>query len=95
MAKRQAEIPGTERKTVKELNDCAEAYVDVRDKRMKLTEREGEMKERLVTAMRKHGLEVYRDDDASPPLLVVLKPGKDNVRVTTADGVDGSDDDGE
>lgn len=89
MAK-QTQIPGTERKTIKEIDDAAEAYVEARDKRMKLTEREVEAREALVNAMRRNGLEVYRDDSASPALLVLLKPGKDTVKVTTADGVDGA-----
>ena len=28
-------------------------------------------------------LRVYRDDDATPPLLVTLTPGKDKVKVVT------------
>ena len=37
MAKRQQEIPGAERQTIKEIDDAAEMYVEARDKRMKLT----------------------------------------------------------
>lgn len=88
MAKQQ-QIPGTERKTIKEIDDAAEAYVEARDKRMRLTEKEVERREALVNAMKRNGLTIYRDDSASPALLVMLKPGKDVVKVTTADGVDG------
>lgn len=80
---KQSEIPGTERKRVKEIDDAAEGYVKARDARMKLTEKEVEMRDALVEAMRKHSLSVYRDSEASPPLLVLLKEGKATVKVTT------------
>ena len=84
MARRQVELVGMERKSVKEINDAAEAYVEARDKRMKLTEKEKEAKDALIAAMVKHSLGVYRDDEANPPLVVTLLPGKDNVKVATA-----------
>lgn len=84
--KKQMKIPGTEPKTIKEVNDAAEAYVDARDERMKKTEKEVEAKEALVAVMKKHDLQVYKDDDAEPPLIVTLTPGVDKVKVTRADG---------
>ncbi len=73
-----------ERKSIKEINDAAEGYVDARDKRMKLTVKEHEAKEALIVVMKKHDTLVYRDDEATPPLLVTLTPGKDNVKVAHA-----------
>lgn len=84
--KRQAQIPGTETKKIKELDAAAESYVEQRDKRMKLTDKEKEAKAALVTVMKKHGLTVYKDEDASPPLIVTLTAGDDKVKVTQADG---------
>jgi hypothetical protein len=85
MAKKQLAIRGTEPKTIKELDDAAEAYVDARDKRIERTEKETEAKEALIEVMKKHELSVYRDDTASPPLVVTLVPGKDNVKVSRAE----------
>lgn len=82
--KRNLELTGIERKSIKEVNDAAEAYVDARDRRMKLTEKEKEAKDALIGVMLKQKLHVYRDDEANPPLVVTLLPGKDNVKVATA-----------
>lgn len=87
-AKKQLKIPGTEGKAIKEVNDAAEHYVSMRDKRMKLTEKEVEAQTALLAAMKKHNVEVYRDDDASPPLVCTLVPGKDKVKVQKADEED-------
>jgi hypothetical protein len=92
MSKRQARIPGTEPKRIKEVGDAAEAYVDMRDKRMKLTEKESEAKLSLIEVMKKHGLTVYKDEDAAPPLVVTLKT-KDGVKVEElGDGAESDDD---
>ncbi len=79
--KRQLEVPGTERKKLKEANDAAEAYVDARDTRMRHTTKEVEARDALVAVMKKHNLSVYRDDEVDPPLLVTLTPGVDKVKV--------------
>jgi hypothetical protein len=86
--KRQLEVPGTERKKLKEANDAAEAYVDARDTRMRHTEKEVEARDALVAVMEKHHLTVYRDDEADPPLVVTLTPGKAKVKVRRADDDD-------
>lgn len=91
---RQTRIPGTENSEIAEVNAAAEAYVDARDARMKKTEKEVEAKEALIEVMKKHGLSVYKDDDATPPLIVTLSPGKDKVKVTRAED-EADDDDGE
>jgi len=91
--KKQAEIPGTERQRIKELDDAAESYVEARDERMAKTEREVEAKEALVAVMKKHDLTVYRDESTTPPLVVTLIPGVDKVKVSQAK--DDEDDDGQ
>lgn len=91
MAKRQMEVPGTERKHIKEVVDAASGYEDARDKRMKLTEKEASAKESLIEVMKKHKLTVYRDDEAVPPILVTLKPGKDAIKVERLEVGDGAD----
>jgi hypothetical protein len=84
MARRQMKIPGTEQETIKEIDSAAEAYIDVRDKRINLTDRESEAKEALIGVMKKHKVEVYRDENAVPPLVVTLIPGEDKVKVSRA-----------
>lgn len=88
MAK-QLQVPGTERKVNKAVATAAEAYVSERDKRMKLTEKEKASKDALIAVMRKEGLQVYRADDAEPPVIITLT-SKDNVKVTEV----GDDDEG-
>ncbi len=85
MARRQLEIAGTERKTVKEIDAAAEHYVEQRDKRMALSRKEKEAKDLLIGAMKKHNLTVYRDDNTAPPMTVLLTEGKDQVKVSESD----------
>lgn len=82
---RQAELPGVERKRIKEIDTAAEAHVIARDARMKLTEEEVETQSALIAVMKKHNLTVYRDEEAVPPLIVTLTTGKDKVKITRAD----------
>ena len=90
--KKQGELPGVEKQTIKELDDAAEAYVDARDARIKKSEVEAEAKQALIDVMKKHGKQVYRDDTTNPPLVVTLVPGKDGVRVSEAEeGEEGSE----
>ncbi len=83
--KKQLKIPGTQPKEIKEVNAAAESYVDVRDERMALTERETEARDALVKVMKKHGLDVYVDEDAAPPLVVTIIAGEDKVKVRRAE----------
>ncbi len=82
MGRKQLAISGTEPKSIKEVDAAAEGYVDARDKRMERTEKEVEARDALIAVMKKHKLDVYRDDSAAPPLLVTLVPGDDRVKVT-------------
>lgn len=58
MAK-QKELPGVGRKEIKELDEAAEAYVDVRDRRMALTKEEVKAKETLTLLMKAHKMKAY------------------------------------
>lgn len=90
MARKQKSLPGMERKTIKELDDAGEAYKEVRDERIACTEKEVTAKQGLIAVMKKHKVQVYKDMEATPPLVFTLQPGKDNVKVTEAD--EGEDD---
>lgn len=82
MAKRQQEIPGTEREVNKEVEAAAEVYVKSRDKRIKASEHEVADKTALIAAMQKAKLSVYKDEDHG--LVITITPGKPNVKVQEA-----------
>lgn len=88
---RQETIPGTERKSIKEVDVAGEEYRKARDVRMKKGKTEKEKKDQLVEVMLKHGLTVYRDDDAVPPFVVTVST-KHSVKVTNVDGEEADDD---
>jgi hypothetical protein len=98
--KEQLEITGVERPKIKAIEKAADAYVDARDARMKLTEKECSTRETLIATIKEHASEltpnsegalVYRYGD---DLLVILKPGKDKVKVKH-DSTSGEDEDRE
>lgn len=96
---KQTELPGTERPSIKEIDKAADYYVNVRDRRMKLTEQEVAAKAQLLQTVLQHeaklskngdGEIVYRYDEE----IVIVKPGKANVKVKGArDGDDDEDED--
>lgn len=82
----QSEIPGTERPKIKEIDEAAEAYVSVRDKRMSLTEQEVAAKQQLVNLMHAHADEIGRDAEGGltyrySDMLVTLKPKEEVLKV--------------
>lgn len=89
MAK-QISIEGTERKQIKEVADAGKEYVRCRDGRMRWTDKEVPAKETLIRVMKKYKLDIYHDDESSPPLLITLKekPAKDEIKVTVLEVVD-------
>ena len=58
MAK-QKTLPGTEDEKHKDIIDAAEAYEELRDKRMELLKEEIDMKKKLIDAMKAHDLVEY------------------------------------
>lgn len=81
---RQTAFDGMKREVDKEVAAAAEAYVTERDKRMKKSKDESEAKIALIEVMKKKGLDVYRDDEADPPVVITLS-NKTNVKVTEVD----------
>lgn len=86
---KQAELEGVERPSIKEIDKAADKYVEIRDKRMKLTEQEVTAKANLLETVLKHekdlakttdGDLIYRYDNE----IVVVTPGKANVKVKGA-----------
>jgi len=94
MARRQLQIKGTERKSVPEVEEAAEAYREVRDERMELTRKEKLKKFELLAVMKAHKIKKYKyDDDSGEELLVELSEKEPDVSVKkTGDVVDDDSD---
>jgi len=84
MARKQLEIPGTERPVHDDVHKAAEAYREVRDERMQHSKREKQKKLELIAVMKAHKLTRYKyDDEEGEELLVTLdEEPKCNVRKT-------------
>jgi len=82
MARKQGELAGMERPTIKEVDDAAEAYHAAMKKRIKLGAKEKLAKVTLIAVMEKNNITAYSDQTVNPPLDVVLVPGKTGVKVT-------------
>ena len=77
MAKQQV-IPGTKSRAIREIDEAAEVYLEVRDKRQRMTEQEVEKRSMLEDLMRRHKLREYRSDDAG---LSVTLVGQEQAKV--------------
>ena len=76
---RQTSIPGTERVYHADVTAAAEDYVEVRDERMALTEREEPLHAKLLEKMKQHGITHYIDADAEIEVKVVATEEKAKV----------------
>jgi hypothetical protein len=74
---RAAALPGLEDHAIKPLEDCAEAYANIRDERMALTIRERDLKVATLKLMRKYDKTIYRHAGVE----IVLVTGEDDVKV--------------
>jgi UDP-N-acetylmuramyl pentapeptide synthase len=89
---RTEDIPGIEgegvsQKKIPAVTKAATRYLEVRDQRMALTEKEVDAKAVLLNAMEENGLTIYRFDDHC-----VEVTSKKNVKVKSADDGEGSED---
>ena len=63
MAKaKQGHLEGMEPPTIKELDEAADNYMDIRDKRMAMTRKECSKQDHLQELMKEHKLTVYEYD---------------------------------
>lgn len=83
-----------ERKRIEELDTAAEDLHAKNKKYAKAGEAVKTSKQALIALMKKHGLDVYKDESVTPPLIINLKVGKENVKVRQ-EGDDDDDDDGD
>jgi hypothetical protein len=77
---RQARIKGTEPAQHLDIVEAAERYIEIRDERMELTEREIEANTALVAAMERHGLTDYVDEEAEIHVIIPATKAKAKVR---------------
>lgn len=83
MAK-QMRISGTEGGTIKELDELAEKYAGLRDRRQQELAKEVECRHSLEEAMAKHRKKLYRADTVG--LVVEIVGGQDKAKVRRIDG---------
>jgi len=81
--KRQQTIPGTERKSIDEVDDAAEAFRVARNKRQAATKVETEKKAVLKDILRKHGIKsyFYEDEDGDTEEVQRTEEVKEDVKV--------------
>lgn len=83
----QLRMPGTERiDGIKEIDDAAAAYFEIRNERMELTEGEASKKAVLMELVKKHGIETYKfsDDDGQVYDVKYEAETEENVTVRKA-----------
>lgn len=77
----QAEIPGTEVVVPKAVQDRAEVFVDLWDKRAKMRKPEAVAREQLVETMREHEVDVFKFIDADGEEITISANKKTTIAV--------------
>lgn len=94
----QTEIEGTAAPKIPAIEKAGKSYVNVRDERMALTQKEVAAKEKLLQAIHDNqdkltpngeGKIIYRYDD----MQVIFSAGKENVKVRSVDSPTTEDED--
>jgi hypothetical protein len=80
MAK-QARLPGVETPKLQDLEDAAEEYVEIRDRRIALTDKEVDAKGKLLNLMKKHDRKRYKRG----PVSIEVVPEGEKVKVKIDD----------
>jgi hypothetical protein len=81
--------PGVAPVRIKAVDDAAEEYVKVRDRRMGLTKKEVQAKQNLIDIIHKNAEKIGADDEGImryeyDDVVVELSPGKEQLKVRTA-----------
>jgi hypothetical protein len=92
---KQVELPGVEKPTIKELDYAIELYAEKKNAWVKARTEVQAAKAKLMELARTHGVTIYRDDNAVPPLVMTLKEREAVLKVTPVDGVEMVDDEDE
>jgi len=85
---RQADLPGTEDRAIKPLEDAAATYADIRDQRMELNQQESQLKQSLIRLMKRYGKTHYKRDGVEIDLVTEAE----TVRVRVKKQSDGDGD---
>lgn len=74
---RQLALPGTENSALKDLEETAHEYADIRDERIDLNQREADLKDKLSKLMKKHG----KKDYVHAEVEIHIQPEGETVKV--------------
>lgn len=80
--RKQAELPGMESPKHPEMDALVEMYMEQASTLSTARFNVGETKAKIIELAEKLGLSVYRDDTASPPLVLTLTEAGVKVKVT-------------
>lgn len=78
---KQTELPGVEKPSIKELDAAIELYAEKRDAWVSARTEVQAAKAKLLELAAKHEVTIYRDDTASPPLVMTLKTREAQLKV--------------
>jgi hypothetical protein len=92
---RQADLPGTEDRAIKPLEDIAAAYADVRDRRIALNREEAELKAHALKLMHKHDKTIYRHDGIEIRIIDGEEDVKVKVKKAADEDADGAEAEGD
>jgi hypothetical protein len=82
---RQKPLPGMEQRVIQDLQDAALSYAEVRDERMALSQREGELKKDLLKLMHKYKKKEYSYEGVTVTLVMEEETVKVRVRAPKED----------
>ena len=92
---RQQDLPGTEDRAIKPLEDAAQDYAEIRDRRMALNAEEVGLKAKVLRLMKQHGKQAYHRDGVSIEIVVEeetvkvrVKKAGDDEETETSDEVE-------
>ncbi len=81
MGRKQTEIPGTEQKKIKALQDIGEEIAEHSLEKARIEGEIGKKKDKALELMKKHGLEVYKFTDDDGEIEIKLKTSKEKISV--------------
>ena len=77
-----------EDRTIAELDEVAETYADIRDRRIALNEEEANLKQQAMALMKKYKKKHYARDG----IEITLEPGEETIKVKVKKAKDAEDD---
>jgi hypothetical protein len=89
---RQQDLPGTEDRAIRPLEDAAHDYAEIRDERMRLTEQETGLKAKLLSLMKKYQKTTYDRDGIHVEIVHEEETVKVRVKKPSEGGEDAPDD---